>query len=236
VIRRALLAAAIACAGAAGLPAAQTTKAAPAARDWSRTVTVTPEGGYRMGNPNAPVKLIEYGSLTCGHCATFAREGVPQLVSRYVKPGRVSFEFRNYIRDPADMAAALLSRCTTPARYFALTERYFATQPQWLGKLQAMTDAEAAAIDRLPEQQRFARFSALGGLDAIAANSGGVAPARARQCLADKAAVQRLAAMNKVANDKYNLRGTPTFVVNGRTAEGAYDWASLEPLLRPPGS
>ena len=236
---RALLAgvaAAAALAGASALPAAPAGKTAPAAaRDWSRIVTVTPEGGYRMGNPNAPVKLIEYGSLTCGHCARFAQEGVPQLVSRYVKPGRVSFEFRNYVRDPGDMAAALLSRCAAPARYFAVTERYYATQKQWFGKLQAMTEAQAAAIDKLPEQQRLVRFAALGGLDAIAANSGGVAAARARQCLTDQAAVRQLAAMNKVAIEKHQLQGTPTFVVNGRTAEGAYDWASLEPMLRPPG-
>lgn len=236
---RALLAgfaAAAALAGASALPAAQASKAAPAAaRDWSRTVTVTPEGGYRMGNPNAPVKLIEYGSLTCGHCAKFAEEGVPQLVSRYVKPGRVSFEFRNYVRDPGDMAAALLSRCAAPSRYFAVTDRYYATQKQWFGKLQGMTEAQAAAIEKLPEQQRVARVAALGGLDAIAVNSGGVAPARARQCLTGQAAVQRLVAMRKVAIEKHKLQGTPTFIVNGRTAEGAYDWATLEPLLRPPG-
>ena len=84
------------------LPAAPAKKAA-AASDWTKTVTVTPDGGYRMGNPAAPVKLVEYGSLTCGACGRFAQEGVPQLVSKYVRTGRVSFEFRNYVRDPADI-------------------------------------------------------------------------------------------------------------------------------------
>ena len=50
---------------------------------------------------------------------------MPQLLGKYVKGGKVSFEFRNFVRDPADMAASLLSRCTAPANYFPLTDRYF---------------------------------------------------------------------------------------------------------------
>src|SRR3989337_87005 len=78
----------------------------PASGDWSEVVTQTSTGGFRMGNPNARVQLIEFGSMTCPHCATFDEEGVPPLIDKYVKSGQVSFEFRNYVRDPFDISAS----------------------------------------------------------------------------------------------------------------------------------
>lgn len=223
--------------GAAGLAAtAMTPVAAPAqnaARDWTQSVAVTPEGGYRLGNPAAPVKLIEYGSLTCSHCAEFAEQGVPTLLDKYVRSGKVSFEFRNWVRDPADLAAAILSRCSTPDKFFPLTDRYFKTQKQWLGRFQGMTDAQAKEISGLPMADRIPRFAAFGGLDAIAAQNG-VAPAKVKACLTDNEAASRLAEMRKSA-EQYQVQGTPTFLINGKKA-AARDWATLEPLLQqPPG-
>lgn len=216
------------------LPAAPAKKAAPAAaRDWTRTVIITPEGGYRMGNPAARVKLIEYGSLTCSHCARFAEEGVPELLAKYVRPGRVSFEFRNYVRDPADLAGALLSRCAPTPAYFTLTERYFRTQKQWAGRLQGLSQAQQDQLTALSPPQRVPRFAALAGLDTIAAQSG-VPAARARACLSDANAMTKLAQMRQVANDVHKLDGTPMFLVNGKKVE-AGSWSELEPLLGPPG-
>ena len=70
--------------------------AAPEGQRWSEVVRRTQAGGYLMGNPQAPVKVIEYASLTCNHCAHFAAEGEGPLKADYVDSGRVSFEFRNY--------------------------------------------------------------------------------------------------------------------------------------------
>ena len=58
-----------------------------------------------MGNPNAKVKLVEFGSLTCPHCAEFEEEGGKALIENYVKTGQVSWEFRNFVRDPFDITA-----------------------------------------------------------------------------------------------------------------------------------
>ena len=67
---------------------------------------------FVMGNPNAKVKLLEIGSLSCPHCKAFDDEGVPTLIENYVKPGKVSWEFRPYvIHGPIDMAANLVIRC-----------------------------------------------------------------------------------------------------------------------------
>src|SRR3954469_16458643 len=95
---------------------------AVAGRDWSRVVAATADGGYLMGNPAAKVKLIEYGSLTCPHCGAFARESVPLLIEQYIKPGLVSYEFRNFARDPLDLGASVLVRCAGTAASFKLID------------------------------------------------------------------------------------------------------------------
>ena len=226
-------AAVLGCAGAVAAAPAKKAPAKPAAvRDWTKSVVATPEGGFRMGNPQARVKLIEYGSFTCPTCGRFATEGVPQLLQNHVRTGRVSFEYRSFVRDPADLSAALLSRCTTPANAFKLTERYFASQAEWLGRLQKLTDAQVAEIGKLPNQQRLARLAAVAGLDAIAAKNG-VTPARAAACLGDQKALNRLMDVHRVANSQYNLEGTPTFIINGKKVH-AHSWAELQPLLGAP--
>ena len=88
--------------------------APPAGGDWTKMVTNTPQGGVLMGNPNADVKIVEYGSLTCPHCAVFAEKGAPQLIYNYVKTGRVSYEFLNFLRDGLDMALPLVAHCAGP--------------------------------------------------------------------------------------------------------------------------
>src|SRR5688500_16911831 len=65
---------------------------APAGQQWVDVAAVTPEGGWLIGNPDAPLKLVEYGSLTCPGCAQFSETGIPTLRENYVNSGRVSFE------------------------------------------------------------------------------------------------------------------------------------------------
>jgi protein-disulfide isomerase len=209
----------------AAAPARKT--AAPTARDWTRTVTTTPEGGFLMGNPAAPVKLVEFGSLTCSHCAAFSadsKEGLPN----YIRSGRVSFEFRNMVLNAADVSASLLARCAGPRGFFQMVDRVYATQPEWLGKVAAQGDAYAS----LPDAQKFVRIAEIGGLTGIAAQSG-VAPARAKACLVDKAGLNRLVQMYQAAN-ALGVNRTPTFLINGRKSD-AHEWAMLEPLLKQGG-
>ena len=223
--------------GAMGLAAAAATgpaaTAAPAAkaapRDWSRTVVSTPEGGFRMGNPNARVKLVEYGSLVCPHCADFAGNGMPPLVAGYVRTGKASLEYRHYLLNAADFAAVLLARCGGAQRFFPIAEGMYRAQPQWLGKLGALGPAEADQINGLPIGQRLGRLADASGLTRIAA-AGGVAPAAGKKCLADQAALDRLVDMTEAA-EKLGVYGTPTFFINGARAH-AGDWTTLEPLIR----
>ena len=213
----------------AGAAAPAQQGAAPRQRDWTQVVSATPEGGFRMGNPQAPVKVVEYLSLTCPHCASFAAEGMPPLMT-YVRRGRVSIEYRNFVLNGLDLAAALLSRCAPPQNYFALNHAILAAQGEWTGRVQAMTPAQRQEMADLTDLQRLRRVATISGLDAIAARHG-VTAAQADACMADQTRLDRVIAMREAAG-RYGVTGTPTFAINGRIAGSAGDWATLEPLLR----
>jgi protein-disulfide isomerase len=202
---------------------------APAARDWTATAVRTPEGGFRIGNPNAPVKLVEYLSLTCPHCAEFAHQGSERLLQLYVRPGRVSVEYRNYVLNGYDLAAAFLSRCAAPRAYFAMSHELLGTQPRWMGRMQALTDAQRAELRALAPLPAMQRIVAMLGLEAVAARHG-ITPARQRTCLASQAGLDQIGTMHQAA-EALGVHGTPTFFINGEMVQ-ANTWAGIEPLLR----
>jgi len=211
----------------AQLPAAPAKKA-QAAKDWTRTVVATPEGGFRMGNPNARVKVVQYASLTCPHCAHFAQSGYGPLKAE-VRTGKVSLEYRSFVLNGVDLAATLVARCGGSSKFFPLAEKMFAAQSQWMGKIGGLPQAEKDKVMELPAEQRLARVAELGGLTQMAAQAG-VPPQRVKQCLSDRAAQERLAQMYDAAAAQ-GVNGTPTFFINGARVTG-HDWADIEPLIR----
>jgi protein-disulfide isomerase len=199
-----------------------------AQQDWSRTVVATPEGGFRIGNPDAPVKLVEYASLTCPHCAEFAVHSKGSLIANHVRSGRVSFEFRNFVLNGIDAAASLLARCASPAEFFPLTERMFETQQDWTDRIRALSEAEKQRIMALPPAEAYAQVVQAGGLIDLAGRHG-VTAERGRQCLGDQAGVQQLERLAQAA-EALGVQGTPTFFLNGRKLD-VNTWAQIEPLL-----
>ncbi len=204
--------------------------AKPAAvRDWSRTVAVTPEGGFRMGNPDAKVKLIEYGPLACPHCRHFEETGFAPLLQKYVRTGRVSYEFRNLLINGPDISISLLARCSGPANFFAMSKYVYDAQPQWQKKLEDMSDADKAALAKMTTQQQIARYAEIAGMEQMAARFG-VGAEKAKKCLADPAGLQKLLDMTKAAESS-GVNHTPTFLIDGKVNDAA-TWEELEPELK----
>ncbi|WP_037503887.1 DsbA family protein [Sphingomonas jaspsi] len=217
-------------AAAQAAPAKKATAAPAAAHDWSRTVIKTAEGGFQIGNPAAKVKLVEYGSMTCSHCAHFDETGYKPLIANYVRTGKVAFEFRNYVRDPYDLAAALTARCGGTTRFFALTNGLFATRETWIGKIQAGQEKLKAYEGKQPVEFLPA-VGSLAGFDAFAA-ARGVPVAKVKACLANKAEIDRLIAMHNKASF---VEGTPTFLLNGKPLTITVDresWDQVEDALK----
>ena len=199
--------------------------------DWTRTVVATPEGGFRMGNPKARVKLVEYGSLTCPHCRHFAQTGMGPLKA-YVKGGKVSYEYRNYILNGVDIAATLVARCGGAQRFFPIADKLYATQADWVGKVVNLASAEKQKLNDLDDGARMVRLAQLSGITSLAASQG-LPAAQANKCLADAGAMNRLEQMVEMGRG-FGVEGTPTFFVNDSMVSAA-DWPSLEPFLKKAG-
>ena len=203
---------------------------APGGRDWATVVTRTVDTGYRMGNPAAPVQLVEFGSRTCPHCAAFAASAMKPLVDTYVRTGKVSYEFRDWLRDGGDVAAALIGRCKGTQGFFPLLAAEFAGQAQIFAKEDVQTKAMAAAVEKAPEKdQAYILAGQIGYLDFARAQ--GIGDAQARQCLADMKTVEAIGTMNARAQAEYKLDGTPTFLIDGKVVD-AVAWPELEADLK----
>ncbi len=207
---------------------------APNGGDWSTIVAQTPEGGFVMGNPNAAVKLVEFGSMTCPHCREFDEAAMKPLTEQYVKSGKVSLEFRNFVTNPYDLAASIVARCGGPSSFFGLTRQLYAEQPEWIAKAQSADPAQMQAIGALPQEQQLAEIAKLAGFPQWAAMRG-LPAAKLNACLADPNAPTKLVQMQTDAVNDFNIPGTPSFLINGKLVEikpGSTPWAQVETALK----
>ena len=148
------------------------------------------------GNADAPVTIVEYASLTCSHCATFANNTFPQIKEKYIDTGKARMIFREFPFDPRATAAFMLARCAPEERYFPMIEVFFKQQSQWAGA----ADAEAALL-QIAKLAGFTQDS----FKACLTN---------QQVLNDVNAVRERGA-------EFGVNATPTFFINGEKYSGA---------------
>ena len=206
--------------------------APPKGGDWTMVVNPTPAGGFMMGNPNAKVKLVEYGALTCPHCRAFDETGVPILVDKYVKSGQVSWEFRPYLLHGLDLPAVLIAECNGAKSFFPLMRAMYKDQPDWIGKVEAVPQAQQEQVQNLPPKQQFLVLAKMAGLQDWAA-ARGVPQAKSTQCLINENEVNQLVQLTSDVTNQYpDFPGTPTFIINGKMLEKTASWDALEPQLK----
>lgn len=211
------------------------TVAAPAGTAWRDMVTETAAGGHLVGNPDAAIKLVEYGSLTCPTCAAFSNEGMEPLLTDYIDSGRVSFELRNFaVHGPVDIVLARLARCGTKEAVIPLSDQVWANLPALTAGLQSNQGALEQAMN-LPMNQRFAALAQIGGYYEFFA-SRGISEDQARACLADVPSLEKLANETDRYQREDQVTGTPTFLLNGRKLDGVNGWSALEPVLQRAGA
>lgn len=209
---------------------------APAGASWTETVTRTAEG-YMMGNPNAPIKLVEYGARTCPTCAAFARDAFRPLTENYVASGKVSFEFRDYLVHGApDLALALLGTCGSAATFFPILEQTYANQSQFLDRLQAAPPAMQQALQgAAPTRAVTVLAEQMGAIDFV--KQRGVPETQARACLSDQAKLEATALPTDNANKAGTVGGTPTFLLNGEVLPpNTISWPQVEQALKRAGA
>ena len=204
--------------------------AAPAGADWTTTVSET-ERGFLMGNPAAPVKLVEYASITCPHCAEFTNDGGAEGIQAYVRSGRVSWEYRPYMIFPTDPGLFALLRCQGAGAFFPLTEQLYADQRNWAMRAQTYLEANRVALQGMDEQARSTALVRATEADAFFRQRG-MTQQQIDQCLAQPRNIQRVSEDTQHAIQTDNPPGTPTFYINGAVQDGVGLWNQLEPRLR----
>jgi protein-disulfide isomerase len=205
--------------------------AATKVADWTQLASATPEGGIRIGNPAAKVKLVEYFSYTCPHCAAFAGEAYPKILQTYVAKGQTSFELRSALRDPVDLVVALVARAAKPGDYVGLVQAIMAKQQEWEPKAADYVGAHRDALNGADKVKAIHAMVTSIGLEAIAQQHG-VTSARIEQVLGDKALEE---ALGKSTDDAWNVRkigGTPGFLVNDALQQNVFGWEQLEPKIQ----
>jgi protein-disulfide isomerase len=180
------------------------------------------------------VKVVEFASMTCGACAP--------LPTRQAQAGRsicedrnVSFEFRNFVRDPLDIAMSLVARCAGASpQFYALTDGMFAEQKGFFDRLQAVPEAQLTGLQSFAPAQQFTQYAQFAGLQEWAAQRG-LPSGKSAQCLANQAEIDRIVQMNSDASSSYDIPGTPTFLVNNEVVKpqpGQTNWISLEGAIK----
>ncbi|WP_161958840.1 DsbA family protein [Ferruginivarius sediminum] len=181
------------------LPAAHDIAAPSDASDAMQRVAVTDigEDEYVLGDPDAPLTIIEYASLTCPHCASFHRETLPKLKENWIEPGKAKLVYRHYPLDELALRGALLANCFEGDKFFAVLDLLFKSQQRW-----------ARAQDPI---QALARIGGMAGLDQQSFET----------CMTDQAEADSIIEMQLEARNEIDLTSTPTFVVEGEKVVGS---------------
>jgi protein-disulfide isomerase len=148
-----------------------------------------------MGDPNAPVTLVEYAMFTCPHCAAFARDVFPKIKENYIDTGKVRLVFREvYFNKPA-LWAAMIARCAPADRYFGIADVLFSTQQAWAGVKS--------------EQEMLEKLYGIG-------RQAGLTNAEMDACMQDRALAEALVAEYQKNAAADGVDATPTFLINGK--------------------
>ena len=208
--------------------------APPAGKAWADVVAENADGGVVLGNPDAPIKLVEYGSLSCPHCAKLAQDGFAKLRDDYIASGRVSLEFRSFAIHPQDVPLTMLARCGGLETYFPMVEQVYANFDAMNAPLadKAVQERANAAMQAPPAQRMTGIADALGFIQFFAAR--GISADQAKTCLSDGAKAQAIADQSQKYSE-LGISSTPTLLINGAKIDGA-EWPALEAALKAAGA
>jgi protein-disulfide isomerase len=149
-----------------------------------------------LGDPKAPITLIEYASLTCPHCAHFSVAVLPELKKKWIDTGKVKLIYRDFPLDQTALKAAQLAECAGKDKYFGVIDMIFETQPKW-----------ATASDPMAELGKSLRIAGMGENEVKA-------------CLANDAVANGVVADYR-GGETLGVNSTPTLFINGTEFKGA---------------
>jgi protein-disulfide isomerase len=166
---------------------------------------VPAHGEKSLGDPNAPVTMIEYASATCPHCAEFHMQIWPGLKQDYVDTGKVRFVFREFPTDQLALGAFMLARCVPDDKYFEAIDMMFLQQKFW-------TPNPKVELFRIVEEF-------------------GLTADQAKACIKKQDLVDGIVKVRESAIKDFGVKGTPSFFINGQYIDGHEDPAAARGVI-----
>jgi protein-disulfide isomerase len=163
-----------------------------------------------LGPADAKVTIVEYASMTCGHCAHFTTDVWPKLKEKYVASNKVRYVFREFPLDNLAAAASMLARCTGNDKAFPLIEVLFEKQKDW-------AFGEGNPVPRLFEIAKQAGFT----------------QESFDKCLTDQKLLDEITAGRTRASDVFGVAATPTFYINGKKLDGSPTLEKFDQMIEP---
>lgn len=158
---------------------------------------------------NPTVIMIEYGSLTCPHCAEFHKYSLASIKNDYIQSAKIQYIYRDYPLDGAALKGALLARCDLSKRE-AFLDLLYKKQRQW---------TQSTTLEEIEKNLT------------IIGKSGGLSADQVKKCLADKSVVESLLSVQKQSNSVFAISATPTVIINDQKYTGGLTPSELKTIL-----
>lgn len=167
-----------------------------------------------MGKADAPIKMIEYASASCSHCARFNNDVMPAFKAKYIDTGKVHYTLKEFLTPPVEVAAAgfLTARCAGKDKYFSVLDAIFRSQEEMF------------------------QSGDMRGVLLRVAQSAGMTEQQFNACITDETALKALNERVEKASKAEKITGTPTFIINGKqVASGEVTLAQLDTAIAEAG-
>jgi protein-disulfide isomerase len=166
------------------------------------------DGDIILGKQSAPITIIDYSSFSCPSCAAFHNKVLPYLEEKYIDTGKVKLIFRGYPIRAIDLKAGAIPSCAPTERFYAFVKVLFKTQRNWASE-------SSNPIETLEHLSRL----------------GGLSGEEVQKCFNDKELEDKIISLRQLAQTELNINSTPTFIINGKIYEGAFERKKLFAIL-----
>ena len=173
----------------------------------AQTVLALSKDDRVLGNPDAPITIVEYASLTCPHCAHFTNDVLPELKKKWIDTGKAKLVLRDYPLDEPALRAAMIARCAPPDRYYGYVDIFFGAQEKW--------------VTARDYRDALARLVKLGGMSREEFDN----------CLKNTALENKIVEGRLIASKELDVNSTPTFFINGIKFTGAPTLEEFDKVL-----
>ena len=200
------------------------------AQEWTKIFGISEFGGFVIGNPDAEVRISEYVSYTCSHCANFEINQAPTLKSQHISKGNISLEIRNHVRDPLDFTIAILARCGGRDKFFSNHAMFMREQTNIIRRYQTLSpdDVTSWSTQSISDYTRDVMKSLQ--LD-ILLKSNGHSDTQIEQCVTDAQEQQYISHMTMHSALIHRIAGTPAFLINNEYQPAVGSLETLAPYL-----